>query len=55
MCYQGADWASFIKVGRYTGILSYSQYLFDTGIAVLVFMLYWYAVIGGISYNTPIL
>ena len=35
-------------VGRYTGILSYSRYLFDTGIAVLVFMLYRYTVIGGI-------
>ena len=36
------------KVGRYTGILSHSRYLFDTGIAVLVFVLYRYTVIGGI-------
>ena len=36
------------KVGRYTGILSYSRYLVDTGMAVLVLTLYRYTVIGGI-------
>ncbi len=37
-----------IKVGQYTGILSYSRYLGDTGMAVLVLTLYRYTVIGGI-------
>ena len=43
------------KVERYAGILSYSRYLFDTFIAVLVFMLYRYTVIGGIPQDTPVL
>ena len=34
------------KVGRYTGILSYSRYLVDTCMAVLVLTPYRYTVIG---------
>ena len=37
-----------IKVGRYTGILRYSRYLVDTGMAVLVLTPYRYTVIGSI-------
>ena len=42
------------EVGRHIGILSYSRYLVDTGMAVLVLTLYQYTVIGGILQYIPV-